>query len=83
MLRLIISDDGIYGVDSGKKITWFHSQAEAFVFGSHHRNGWLEEEFIKGINECRKWRHDVAEFGVYGTLLYTLETPDGETSYDP
>lgn len=77
-MKLIITNDGMFGVDNGrgKGVMWFDSQAEACVFGEAHSDGWIVEEFIKAVDECRKYKHDVAEFGRWGTLMYTSSTDE-------
>ena len=75
-MRLILTNDGIYGVDNGKSIVWFDNIEEAYTHGAFCRNGWELDEFNKAVNECNRNRHDVAEFGVNGTFMYSTETLD-------
>lgn len=76
-MRLIITNDGLYGVDNGHSIVWFNNIEEAYTHGAFCRNGWELADFNLAVNECFKNRHDVAEFGVNGTFMYTTITEDG------
>jgi hypothetical protein len=73
-MRLLLTNDGVYGVDNGHRIVWFEDVGQACVYGEHHKNGWMREEFIRALDECIKLHHDVAEFGVNGTFMFSNVT---------
>jgi hypothetical protein len=81
-MNLILSDDGLYGCqaqDDGP-VVWFNSAAECYVYGTHIGLGWDENEYMIAIDQCRKHRHDLAIFGVYGTFMYSKDMDTGEVA---
>jgi hypothetical protein len=73
-MKLLIANDGLYGVDNGKTITWFHNFNKACEQGESEPNGWLKDEFMMALGDCIMNKNDVAVFGVNGTLIYTRKT---------
>ena len=70
-MKLLIANDGMYGINNGKNITWFHNFNKACEHGEYEDCGWSKEEFMVGLTDCITNKHNVALFGINGTLLYT------------
>lgn len=81
MPQLIRTNDGLIGWKKDKKLIWCDSIAEAYSIGfglfaktldPADRNFFLCE-VDTALKYMKEYNHEVAEFGVLGSFMYTTE----------
>ncbi len=85
-MKLIYTCDGLYGWNLNGKIIWCTNKQELYSIGWAHVAPRKDEEekqsFIKdvdyAIDHCAKTGDSIAEFGVFGTFMYTTTEPEYE-----
>lgn len=84
-MKLIRTHDGLFGIDWGGKITWHDSQQEV-VRAMYGHFGHFEHITIESIakdvsyavDHMAKTGDTIAEFGIFGTFMYTTTEPEYE-----
>ena len=84
-MKIILTNDGMIGLNFDSKVVWCNNQAEALnimwsVFGP--RQCFSKEEIAKdlayGIDHCAKTQDNIIEFGVLGSFMYTTKEEENE-----
>lgn len=86
-MKLIKTDDGLIGLDFDKNcdVIWCDSveQAIPIMKGNYNHLGdqgptveELEQDVRYALDHMAKNNHSIAEFGVFGSFMYTAEEED-------
>ena len=85
-MKLIYTNDGVYGWNLSGKVIWCNSKAELYSIGWAHvaprKDAEEKIQFLKdveyAINYCARTGDSIAEFGVFGSFMYTTTEPEYE-----
>lgn len=85
-MKLIYTNDGLIGLNINGKIIWAANIQEAvgIAFGHYSKlqdpptKAELEHDITYAINHMRNTGDSIAEFGVFGTFMYTTTEPEYE-----
>lgn len=84
-MKLIRTHDGLIGINWGGKISWYDSleQVVSAMYGhfghfEHITKDSIRKDIVYAMDHMAKTGDTIAEFGIFGTFMYTTTEPEYE-----